>query len=187
MARHRFFEVPALLGSGLLVSACAGGGSGAAPPPAAQAAMNAATLLPAVAASLKALEPDVDAIPAERKAQLDRVVAFVRSKRAAGETARLLFICTHNSRRSHLGQLWATAAAAYYGIAHVETFSGGLEVTAFNPRAIAAVERAGFQVVSPGGDNPHVKVTYAADRAPIEAFSRSTAIPSTRRTTSRPS
>jgi arsenate reductase len=71
-----------------------------------------------------------------------------------------------------MGQTWATAAAAYYGIDHVDAFSGGLEVTAFNPRATAALERAAFQLANPGGDNPHVKVTYATNRRPLEAFSK---------------
>lgn len=114
----------------------------------------------------------MDAIPADRKEMLDRIANYVRRRREAGETARLMFICTHNSRRSQMGQLWAAAAAAYYGVDHVETYSGGLEVTAFNTRAIAAVQRAGFQPASPGGDNPHVKVTYATDRAPLEMFSK---------------
>jgi protein-tyrosine-phosphatase len=131
-----------------------------------------AALLPAVASSLASLEAGIEAIPADRKELLDRIATFVRSKRAAGDTARLLFVCTHNSRRSQMGQLWAAATAAYYGIDHVETFSGGLEVTAFNPRAIAAVERAGFQITSPGGDNPHVKASFASDRPALEMFSK---------------
>lgn len=131
-----------------------------------------ATLLPAVAASLAALEAGTDAIPADRKTELEKVATFVRSKLAAGDTARLVFICTHNSRRSQMGQIWAAAAAAYYGVDHVEMFSGGLEVTAFNSRAIAAVQRSGFQIASPAGENPHVKVTYASDRAPLEMFSK---------------
>jgi arsenate reductase len=138
-----------------------------APPP-----TSAATLLPAVSTSLASYEAGVDAIPPERKEHLERLVAFVRSKRSAGDTARLLFICTHNSRRSHMGQAWAAAAAAYYGIDHVDAFSGGIEVTAFNPRAMAALERAGFQLANPGGDNPHVKITYATNRPPLEAFSK---------------
>jgi arsenate reductase len=160
------------------MAACASSGGGAprsapassvaAPPESA----TKATVLPAVAASLASLEVGVDAIPADRKEMLDRIAAFVRTKRAAGDTARLIFVCTHNSRRSQMGQLWAAAAAAYYGIDHVETFSGGLEATAFNPRAVAAMQRAGFQVASPGGDNPHVKVTFASDRAPLEMFSK---------------
>src|SRR5271165_3922185 len=131
MAQQRVVAVPVMLTSLLLGAACASGGSGAGAPPSSPAAQttHAAALLPALAASLKSLEAGVDAIPPQRKEQLDKVAAFVRSKRSAGETARLLFICTHNSRRSHLGQLWATAVAAYYGIDHVEAFSGGLEVT----------------------------------------------------------
>jgi protein-tyrosine-phosphatase len=131
-----------------------------------------ANLLPAVAASLASYEAGVDAIPADRKEMLGRIATYVRMRRAAGETARLTFICTHNSRRSQMGQIWSAAAAGYYGIDHVETFSGGLEVTAFNPRAIAAVQRAGIQVDTSSGDNPHVKVTYASDRPPLEMFSK---------------
>jgi arsenate reductase len=165
----------------LMSSACAS----SAPPPAAAPAPAAVeakastpapasrdALLPAVAASLAGLEGGAEALPAERKEALERVAGFVRTKRAAGETARLIFICTHNSRRSQMGQMWAAAAASYYGVDGVETFSGGLEVTAFNPRAIATLERAGFAIAGAGGDNPHVKVTYATNRPPIEAFSK---------------
>ncbi|MGO9838615.1 MAG: protein-tyrosine-phosphatase [Polyangiaceae bacterium] len=161
----------------LSAAGCASGGAGAppsapavaAPPPPAATMVN---LLPAVAVSLASYEAGVDSIAADRKEMLDRIANYIRTKRAAGETTRLTFICTHNSRRSQMGQIWAAAAAGYYGIDHVETFSGGLEVTAFNPRAIAAVERAGVQIASSGGDNPHVKVTYASDRAPLEMFSK---------------
>jgi arsenate reductase len=175
MARSRCIAL--VVSVPLLVGACASTGA----PPGAQASMRAsasspapsrAALLPALAATLGSLEAGMDAIPADRKEMLDRIATYVRTRRQSGETARLVFICTHNSRRSQMGQLWAAAAAAYYGIDHVETFSGGLEVTAFNPRAVAAVERGGFQVANPGGDNPHVKVTYATDRAPIEMFSK---------------
>ena len=69
-------------------------------------------------------------------------------------------------------QVWASAAAAYYGVDGVEAYSGGTETSAFNPRAMAALERAGFQLASPGGDNPHVMVTYANGRPPLEAFSK---------------
>jgi protein-tyrosine-phosphatase len=152
---------------GTSVPASAPAASAARPPTASKA-----NLLPGVAATLASYEAGVEAIPADRKEMLDRIGTYVRTRRAAGVTARLLFICTHNSRRSQMGQIWGAAAAAYYGIDRIETFSGGLEVTAFNPRAIAAVERAGIRVTNPGGDNPHVKVSYASDRAPLEMFSK---------------
>jgi hypothetical protein len=85
-------------------------------------------------------------IPAERKEALKQVSEYIRRCTAAGVPARLTFICTHNSRRSHMGQLWAVASGVYYEVGNVETFSGGTEATAFNPRAVAALERAGFQI-----------------------------------------
>ena len=55
--------------------------------------------------------PGIAEMPAERREQLDLIVAFVKERKAAGVTADLTFICTHNSRRSHLSQLWAATAA----------------------------------------------------------------------------
>ena len=124
--------------------------------------------------SLEQLLPKLDDIPAERREPLDQLAEFVRARGSAGEPAKLTFICTGNSRRSHLGQLWAAAAARYRGVDGVETYSGGTEPSAFNPRTIAALERAGFVVESPheGGDNPHYRVSYADGIAAIEAFSK---------------
>jgi hypothetical protein len=89
---------------------------------------------------------EFDQIPAERKEQLRTLALYVRGRVEADLPAKLTFICTHNSRRSHIAQLWAAAGAAYYGVPNVATFSGGTEATAFNPRAVAALERAGFRV-----------------------------------------
>ena len=108
--------------------------------------------------------PAIATIPSERKESLDLLVAFVKERRAAGATADLTFICTHNSRRSHLSQLWAATAAWAFAHDHVRTFSGGTEATAFNARAVAAVERAGFQVVKPKGKNPVYEVSFTRDR-----------------------
>ncbi len=116
---------------------------------------------------------EMDSIPQERKEQLKTVADFVRAKKQANKTANLTFICTHNSRRSHLSQIWAATAAAYYGIDDaVNTFSGGTEATAFYPSAVAAVERAGFRVRNPGGDNPRYEVTYAENGKVLECFSK---------------
>jgi len=71
---------------------------------------------------------------------------------AAAEVARLTFVCTHNSRRSHMAQLWAQAAAWHHGLAHVHCHSGGTEATAFHPNAIAALRSQGFEITAtPGG------------------------------------
>jgi arsenate reductase len=114
----------------------------------------------------------IDEIPEDRKRALDEVASFVSTKRAAGQEAELNFICTHNSRRSQMGQLWAAAAAAYFGIDGVRTYSGGTEATAFNPRAVAAMRRAGFVIEDPGGDNPRYRAIYAHDGPIVECFSK---------------
>lgn len=111
-------------------------------------------------------------IPAERKESLDLIAAFIKERKAAGATADLTFICTHNSRRSHLSQLWAATAAWVYSQDHVRTYSGGTEATAFNPRAVAAIERAGFHVVKPEGKNPVYEVSFTNDRNPEPCWSK---------------
>ena len=121
---------------------------------------------------IKRAAPHIDEIPRARKNLLDDLAEFVSSRRDAEEEISLNFICTHNSRRSQMGQLWASAAAAHFGVGGVRTFSGGTEATAFNPRAVAAIERAGFAVHKPGGANPHYLVTYAEDAPAIECFSK---------------
>lgn len=118
--------------------------------------------------------PDFSAIPAERKADLDALARHIREKLADGQTAQLVFICTHNSRRSHFAQVWAQIAAHQYGISPVECFSGGTETTACNPRTVAALERAGLEVaaITTGTDNPVYLFRYAEGVPPIAAFSK---------------
>ena len=113
-----------------------------------------------------------DEIPEARKRALDEVAGFVSSKLGAGEEAVLNFICTHNSRRSQMAELWGAATAAYLGIDGVRAYSGGTEATAFNPRAVAAIERAGFRVENPGGENPHYRVTHSDTGPVFECFSK---------------
>ncbi len=116
--------------------------------------------------------PGIANIPAQRRALLDELANYIRTAMADTGTARLTFICTHNSRRSHFGQVWAAAAAHYYGIEGLETFSGGTETTAFNPRAAAALKRAGFQVTSAGGMNAVYAVSFSESEAPLRCFSK---------------
>lgn len=109
-------------------------------------------------------------IPADRKGQLQQLANYIRAK--DGNPVNLNFICTHNSRRSHLGMIWAAVAASHFGFQNTTTYSGGTEATAFNPRAVAALQRAGFRVKNPGGDNPRYLVYYANDHPPLVCFSK---------------
>jgi hypothetical protein len=115
---------------------------------------------------------EFDKNPSDRKELLENIADYVRDANRDNNPARLVFICTHNSRRSQMGQVWAQAAAAYYNV-RVETFSGGTEATAFNPRAVAALKRVGFEVsgMEPAG-NPRYKVEFGREQKPIECFSK---------------
>ena len=115
---------------------------------------------------------EFDEIPNERKKLLEEVADFVKKKMSKSEIAKLNFICTHNSRRSHLAQIWAATAAEFYGLMNIETYSGGTEATDFNPKAVAAIERAGFKVVNSGGGNPKYKVYFSDDSRPFTCFSK---------------
>ncbi len=111
-------------------------------------------------------------ISKKRKEELYEVATFISDELQKNESVHLNFICTHNSRRSHLSQIWAQTAAAYYKIDGIKTYSGGTEATAFNPRAVAAIERAGFSVKNPGGENPHYEVRYDVNAEPMICFSK---------------
>lgn len=110
-------------------------------------------------------------ISRERKEILAPFINYVQAKVDAGKRVNLNFICTHNSRRSQFAQIWAQTAAVYYGV-KATCNSGGIEVTAFNERAIASIQRSGFKALSIGKDNPHVKVTFAEYVPPVLAFSK---------------
>ena len=51
-------------------------------------------------------------ISEERKATLQPLIDFVQQRANKGQEINLNFICTHNSRRSHLAQVWAKVASA---------------------------------------------------------------------------
>jgi arsenate reductase len=119
------------------------------------------------------LTKEFDQIAAHRKETLRELTQFIKSKVNAGQPAYLNFICTHNSRRSHVSQLWAQAAAHHYHVPKVVCFSGGTEATAFNPRAVKAMQEAGFSIkMTKDGNNPIYEVRFADDVEPIIAFSK---------------
>ena len=104
---------------------------------------------------------------------LDTIANDVAARLKAGRPADMTFICTHNSRRSHMSQIWAATAAYYYGIPNVHTFSGGTQATACNCRTVAAMRRVGFDIEDATTvDYPIYLVRYASDRPIIRAYSK---------------
>ena len=123
--------------------------------------------------TVQSLATNFSTISPERKEILKQLADFVQAKARNHEKIELVFICTHNSRRSHISQIWAQAAAAYYGIGNMVSYSGGTEATAFNPRAVKAMQEAGFKInATSEGTNPIYKVSFAENADPVITFSK---------------
>jgi len=117
------------------------------------------------------LVDEFDQIPAERKDLLGQMAAYISGELALNNPVQLTYVCTHNSRRSHFGQIWSQVAAIFFGIP-VQTFSAGSEVTAFNPNAIEALRSQGFNIESESAENNPMHLVYVNDDVAIRCFSK---------------
>ena len=114
-----------------------------------------------------------DSIPQSRQHALSEVADYIVNRIDSGQRAKLVFVCTHNSRRSHLSHIWCDTAATYFDVPQVETYSGGTEETACNIRTVRAMRRTGLSVVaSTEGNNPIYLVQCSELRPPIRAYSK---------------
>ena len=115
-----------------------------------------------------------ETISEERKQVLAPLIQFIQSKVNNELTIRLNLICTHNSRRSHLSQVWAQTAAAYHNIENVFCYSGGTEATALFPKVAETLVNTGFEVkIISEGDNPIYAIKYNTNDHPVIGFSKS--------------
>ncbi|GAB3647815.1 protein-tyrosine-phosphatase [Echinicola sediminis] len=126
-------------------------------------------LYPALQQTVEGL--DFNTISADRKAELKGLITYIRENQDKNGLVKLNFICTHNSRRSQMSQIWAQTAASYYGL-NAQCFSGGTEVTAFNERAVQAMKKAGFEIKKEGQNNPKYIVSFSKQAPPVLAFSK---------------
>ena len=130
-------------------------------------------LLPSLQKQVEQLVNQFNLIDTNRQQLLLSMTNYIQSKINQQQAIQLNFICTHNSRRSHISQLWAQAAAHYYQIPNVFCFSGGTEATAFNPRAVLAMQNAGFAIeASNKTNNPIYDVKFANDAMALQVFSK---------------
>ena len=136
--------------------------------------MQKINLFPPLKNYSETFEKEFDLIPEERKKQLNALRQYIFEKKQNGQPVKLVVICTHNSRRSHIGQLWLAAATAFYNQDLIRTYSGGTEATAFNHRSVAALRRAGFEIVTADSqsENPIYYATFGHPHTPLKMFSK---------------
>lgn len=114
------------------------------------------------------LEASFHLIPAHRRKILETISLYI----SENLVAHLLVVCTHNSRRSHLGQIWLAVAAIFYKKTSVLSYSGGTEATAFHPNAVKALQSIGFQIEKEtNGENPIYSIGLD-EKITIKVFSK---------------
>lgn len=112
-------------------------------------------------------------ISEERQMILQSLIDFIQQKVNRKEDTNINFICTHNSRRSHLSQVWAQVASTYFGIPGIVCYSGGTEETALFPKIREILLNQGFDVIQiSSGHNPIYAIKFAKNSSPIISFSK---------------
>ena len=115
---------------------------------------------------------DITKIDPKRKALLNQIALHIGDELKHDRVA-LNFICTHNSRRSHLSQVWAQTMAAFYRLEGIDCYSGGTEATALFYKVSETLEKQGFQVVRLSeGTNPVFAIRNSKHHLPLTAFSK---------------
>jgi arsenate reductase len=109
----------------------------------------------------------------ERKEVLQPLVDYIQEKIDSQQEIRLNFICTHNSRRSHLSQIWAQTMAFHFGIKNVYCYSGGTEATAMFPKVAETLTNQGFQIQKLSETpNPVYAIKFDENQAAVICFSK---------------
>lgn len=109
----------------------------------------------------------------DRKNILQPLIDYIQGKVNSKKPVNLNFICTHNSRRSHLSQVWAQTSASFYNIDNVHCYSGGTQETALFPKIVETLENQGFQILKVADSkNPIYAIKFDVNCLPIIGFSK---------------
>lgn len=113
-------------------------------------------------------------IDEKRKLLLLKIANTISDALIKNGSVNLNFICTHNSRRSQLAQVWSSFATHFFDIDRIDNFSGGTAVTAFFRNTIATLQEVGFefQLIDFSHKNPKYHIRFEECVQPIVAFSK---------------
>lgn len=109
----------------------------------------------------------------ERKNLLLKIAKGISLEYKKEGVVNLNFICTHNSRRSQLGQVWGFFAANYFNL-NISSFSGGTEVTAFYRNTVKTLQSVGFSfhLANFSHQNPKYVISFEGTSKSIFGFSK---------------
>ena len=108
----------------------------------------------------------------DRKILLIKIAEKI-AENSTNNDININFICTHNSRRSQLGQVWSFFAANYFNLP-INALSGGTEVTAFHRNTVETLTQTGFKfdVVEFSHTNPLYKISFSDEKPSLLGFSK---------------
>lgn len=132
-------------------------------------------ILASLQQKVDAFQSEFDRIDPFRKSPIEYMARELAKQYSKGNSLDLMFVCTHNSRRSILSQIWAQTAAYYFEIKNVNCFSGGTVETTFYQSALTIIEQTGFKVTNSSlaiETNPRYQVYYSLYEKPISVFSK---------------
>lgn len=110
----------------------------------------------------------------ERKSLLIAIAHKATSELTQGNPVNFNFICTHNSRRSQLCQVWGHYATHFFKLANIQNFSGGTAVTAFFRNTVKTLQEVGFsfQLSEFSHKNPKYLISNPTHSHSLLAFSK---------------
>lgn len=113
-------------------------------------------------------------IDENRKQLLKSIAVYIAQQVTANKKVNLNYICTHNSRRSQLAQVWSSYATNYYKFSDINSFSGGTAATAFYRNTVKTLQEVGFtfQIIEFSHQNPVYAINYKNGINPIVGFSK---------------
>jgi len=136
-------------------------------------------LFPSLSRNVDRLSQETTAIGPQRTQLLEQAARQIVDRFKAEETLHFSVVCTHNARRSQIGQAWLNALASYDGLSNVEAFSAGTETSAFHPNAVKALQTIGFQIgETKEGSNPHYQTQIGEAHPAFTQFSKTLDDPS---------
>ncbi|TGK03388.1 hypothetical protein EHO58_13270 [Leptospira selangorensis] len=123
---------------------------------------------------LEKRENESSFISEERKEILLHFANEIRKLKLDQNYFEMIFVCTHNSRRSQVAQMFAFVCAEYLGLSGIGSYSGGTEVTSFHPNSVQALVKIGFKIEKEeeAENNPRYRVSYKENFLPIAAYSK---------------
>lgn len=117
-----------------------------------------------IVSKINQLEGQVNLITAKRKEELKHLAELIVSEYDDYGEVDIIVICTENSLRSQLVQLWVKSISENYNLDFLNAFSGGTKVTSFNSNMVNALSDYGFSIEKLNDiENPGYLISQSED------------------------